>query len=135
MRLGYQWNTEQRAAQRTEIRLRYSPASQKIASFAYRYDQDLLEEIDVAAAWPVAKRWNVVGRYNYSMQDRKLLEGLVGLEYATCCWSVRTSWRRYLTDRTGQADTSFTIQLMLKGLGNSDSAADRLLERGILEYD
>jgi hypothetical protein len=48
---------------------------------------------------------------------------------------VRGVWRRNLTTRTGDSDTSISVQLLLKGFGSSDSAADRLLDRGILGYD
>ena len=80
-------------------------------------------------------RWSVIGRYKYSFLDKKTLEGLIGLEYATCCWAIRGNWRRFLASRDGEFNTSFSIQLILKGLGNTDSAADDLLEHGILGYD
>ena len=31
-------------------------------------------------------RWYSVGRLNYSLQDRKLVDAVVGLEYDSCCW-------------------------------------------------
>jgi len=131
---NYQYNSDDRKTKWTDIRLNYRASDTKIANFMYRFRRDSLEEFDVSAAWPVANRWNLVGRYNYSILDRKSLETLVGAEYATCCWAIRTSVRRYLASRTGDFDTSFSIQLILKGFGSSDSAADRLLDRGILSY-
>jgi LPS-assembly protein len=135
VRLGYQWNSERRARQKSEARLEYRSGDSKIANFSYRFREDALEELDVSAAWPVGSRWNLVGRYDYSIKDRKALERFVGVEYETCCWAVRSVWRRNLTRRTGESDTSFSLQLILKGFGNPASAADRLLDRGILGYD
>ncbi|MFQ5634749.1 MAG: LPS-assembly protein LptD [Gammaproteobacteria bacterium] len=132
--LGYQYNSDIRKTQLTDVRLNYRASDTKIANFAYRFRRNSLEELDVSAAWPLADRWSLIGRYNYSILDRKPLETLIGTEYATCCWAIRASVRRYLANRTGDSDTSFSIQLVLKGLGSSNSAADRLLDRGILSY-
>ncbi|MGI9344098.1 MAG: LPS-assembly protein LptD [Gammaproteobacteria bacterium] len=131
---NYQYNSDDRETRWNDIRLNYRASDTKIANIGYRFRKDLIEEIDVSAAWPVADRWNLVGRYNYSILDRKPLESLVGAEYTTCCWAIRTSVRRYLASRTGDSDTSFSVQLILKGFGSPNSAADRLLDRGILSY-
>ena len=134
MRFGYQYNTDTDETQRIEARINYRASDRKLANVSYRFRRDALEEIDVSAAWPVTKNWSLVGRYDYSILDRKLLERFIGVEYDSCCWSIRGIWRRSLTDRTGESDTSFSVQLQLKGLGNHTSAADRWLDRGILEF-
>ena len=134
MRLGYQYNTDQNESKLTEVRLNYRASDLKLANVSYRFRRDSLEEIDISAAWPVSDHWNLVGRYDYSIRDSKVLERFAGIEYDTCCWSIRGIWHRSLTNRTGDSDTSFSVQLQLKGLGNSTSAADRWLDRGILGY-
>jgi LPS-assembly protein len=134
-KLGYQWNSDDSESELAEARLLYQAEESKIASFAYRFRRDILEEVDVSAAWPLPGRWNIIGRYDYSLQDKSALEALLGLEYETCCWAIRGNWRRYLASRDGDFDNSFSIQLILKGFGTPDSAADRLLDRGILGYD
>jgi LPS-assembly protein len=135
MRLGFQWDSDDSETDKAEARLQYKSGGNKIGNIAYRFRRDALEEIDVSAAWPIGKRWNAVGRYNYSIEDNALLEGLVGVEYETCCWAVRSVWRRYLASRDGNFDTSISLQLILKGFGSRDSAAERILKRGILGYD
>ena len=135
MRLGYQWDSDQRETQLAELRLGYRSGDSKIANVSYRFREDVLEELDLSAAWPIGSRWNLVGRYDYSIKDHKALERFLGVEYETCCWAVRSVWRRNLTRRTGESDTSISLQLILKGFGNPASAADRLLDRGILGYD
>ena len=135
MRLGYQWDSDRSETQLAEAHLGYRSGDSKIANISYRFREDFLEELDLSAAWPVGKRWNLVGRFDYSIQDSKPLERFVGVEYETCCWAIRTVWRRNLTRRTGESDTSFSLQLILKGFGNPGSAADQLLDRGILGYD
>ena len=79
-------------------------------------------------------RWNVVGRYNYSLREDTTLERFVGVEYESCCWSIRLVTRRYISRRDRTADSSIAIQLELKGLTSVGDPADELLERGILGY-
>jgi LPS-assembly protein len=134
-KLGYQWDSDASQTEWAEARLLYQSGSSKIANVSYRKRRDLFEEAEVAIAWPLARRWDVIGRYDYSVRDKKPLETLLGFQYGTCCWSIRGNWRRYLASRDGDLENSFTVQLVLKGFGSPDSVADRLLDRGILGYD
>ncbi len=34
-------------------------------------------------------RWFSVGRLNYSLHDKKLVDTVVGFEYDSCCWIGR----------------------------------------------
>ena len=42
--------------------------------------------------------------------------------------------RRHISTRDGTRDSSFGLQLVLKGMTSVGTAADKLLERGILGY-
>ena len=133
--LGYQWDAEATQTQRAQARLQYRRDEYHVVNIAYRYQRDTVDEIDVAAAWPIADHWSAVGLYDFSMLDRKPLERFAGLEYGNCCWGLRLVYRRYVTSRDGNTDTAIAVQLVLKGLTNVGDSADRLLERGILGYD
>jgi LPS-assembly protein len=135
MDLGWQWDSDASESERAQARLQYRRDGRRVVNVAYRYRRDLVEEIDVSAAWPIADRWSAVGRYDYSILDNDALESFVGLEYQTCCWGLRLVWRRYLATREGEYDTAIAVQLVLKGLTNVGDPADRLLERGILGYE
>ena len=135
LQLGYQWDSDERVTELGEARLLYRPDDYRILNFSYRYRRDSLREIDIAGAWPLTKNLSIVGRFDYSLLDRQVLERFVGLEYSTCCWGVRLIARRNLTSRDGDSDSSVNVQLLLKGFGSSGSPAERLLERGILGYD
>lgn len=134
-KLGYQWNSDERKTELGEARLLYQRDDFRIANISYRFRQDLLEEVDVALAWPLPGPWNFIGSYDFSIEDSQTLETVVGLEYETCCWAIRTNFRRTLASRDGNLDNSISLQLLLKGFGSPDSGADRLLDRGILGYD
>ena len=52
------------------------------------------------------------------MREEKTLDQFVGLEYSSCCWALRLVTRRFVSSRTGDTDTSFGLQLELKGLSS-----------------
>ena len=132
--IGHQWSSGSRGTTKSEARLQYRPAQNKILNFAYRFRRGSLEQGDVSWSWPLSQQWNFVGRYNYSLRDREVLEQFYGLEYESCCWGLRLVSRRYVSTREGTQDSSFGLQLVLKGLASVGTGADRLLERGILGY-
>ena len=131
---GHQWGSGQRDTTKSEARLQYRPADNKILNVAYRFRRDSLEQGDLSWSWPVASRWNFVGRYNFSFRDDEVLEQFFGLEYESCCWGLRLVSRRHISTRDGTRDSSFGLQLVLKGMTSIGAAADKLLERGILGY-
>lgn len=132
--VGHQWGTGADNTTQSEARLQYRPTNDKILNLAYRFRRDSLEQGDLSWSWPIATRWNFVGRYNFSFRDNEVLEQFFGLEYESCCWGLRLVSRRHISTRDGTRDSSFGLQLVLKGMTSVGTAADKLLERGILGY-
>ncbi len=131
--VGHQWSNDG-GTTKSEARLQYRPQSNRILNLAYRFRRQSLEQVDVSWAWPLAQSWDFVGRYNFSLRDDEVLEQFYGLEYESCCWGLRVVYRRHISTRDGTRDSSFGLQLVLKGMTSVGVAADRLLERGILGY-
>jgi len=132
--VGHQWGAGNEGTTKSEARLQYRPATNRVVNLSYRYRRDSLEQGDLSWSWPLATRWNFVGRYNYSFRDEEPLEQFFGLEYESCCWGLRLVSRRYISTRDGTRDSSVGLQLVLKGMTSVGTAADKLLERGILGY-
>ena len=132
--LGHQWGESGDGTAQSEARFQYRPSSNKILNLAYRFRRDSLEQGDLSWSWPVGSNWNVVGRYNYSFRDDEALEQFVGIEYESCCWGLRLVSRRHISTRDGTQDSSIGLQLVLKGMASVGTAADKILERGILGY-
>jgi LPS-assembly protein len=132
--IGYQWNSETSSTARTETRVEFRPQDDRLFGFGYRYRRDALEQGDVSLVWPVAERWRIIGRYSYSFFDKERLEDFLGWEYEACCWRLRMVNRNYVSRRTGESDSSISIQLELKGLSQRVTSPDDLLDRGILGY-
>ncbi len=131
---GHQWGTEGSGTVKSEARLQYRPRPNRILNLAYRFRRGSLEQGDVSWSWPLSDRWNFVGRYNFSFREDEPLERFVGLEYESCCWGLRIVSRRHISTRDGTRDSSFGLQLVLKGMTSVGTAADQLLEHGILGY-
>ena len=135
VKLGHMWNTHSNTSMKTTARFQYKSKQSEIFNIAYRYRRNMLKQLDASFSWPVRDHWNVVGRYNYSILDRKVLEQFVGLEYESCCWGIRIISRKHLAYRNGDTDTSFSIEFVFKGLSDLGDPVANLLDRGILGYD
>ncbi len=143
--LGHEWNPEFSSSEKTELALQYRPTGgpaggpagahpgSRVINAGYRFRSGLIEQVDASVAWPVAGRWNVFARGVYSLRDDTLIEQFAGFEYAACCWRLRLVQRRYVSDRTGERDSSIALQLELRGLG-SVGLPDAFLERAIRGY-
>jgi len=131
--VGYQWNGETEETVRAETRFEFRPRDDRLFGFGYRLREGLLEQGDLSMIWPVGQRWRVIGQYSYSLLEQKPLERFAGLEYEACCWRLRITSRRYIVRSSGQTDSTVSIQLQLKGLGQESASPEELLGRGILE--
>lgn len=132
--LGYQWNSDTERTARTETRFEYRPSDDRLFGIAYRYRRSVLEQGDISLVWPVTERWRAISRYSYSFLEREPLEQFLGLEYDACCWRLRVVGRRFVSRRTGESDSSISVQLELKGFSQRTASPEQLLDRGILGY-
>jgi LPS-assembly protein len=100
-------------------------------SAAYRFQRGFSELIDVSWQWPLndlwgdrgqslgagqgqgAGRWYSVGRINYSMNERKLVDSVLGLEYDAGCWLGRIVLERLQTStRTATQRLMFQLEFV-----------------------
>jgi len=129
-----EYNRYDHIAERYSTALRYSPERAKVVNFTYRYNRAVLKQLDLSAQWPIAAGWYGVGRYNYSLLDGRLLEGLAGFEYNAGCWSFRTVWQR-VQAAVNVSSTALYFQLELRGVGQigTDETVE-LLKRNVPGY-
>jgi len=132
--LTTQYNAQTHTMQRYGAAVRYAPEVAKVLNVSYRYQRDVLRQIDVSGQWPVGRGWYAVGRYNYSFFDQRLLEGLAGAEYNAGCWAFRTVVQR-LQAATNITSTALVLQLEFTGVGQIGTAdAVQLLRRDVPGY-
>ena len=131
---AYQYNTDTNQTQRGTAALRYQ-SGRKIVNLAYRFRRDFLEQSDVSVVWPLNRKLSAVGRWNYSLDKGRTIDGYAGLEFESCCYIVRAIARQYLSDLNGNANNAVLVQLELKGLTSLGQGVKELLGEGILGYD
>ena len=129
-----QYNPYDHRLERFSIGVRYAPEVAKLLNASYRFQRDLLRQIDLSGQWPVAGGWYAVGRYNYSFFDQRLLEGLAGAEYNAGCWVFRFVVQR-LQAAASTATTALIFQIEFTGVGQVGTAeAVQLLRRDVPGY-
>jgi LPS-assembly protein len=140
LNFDYLWNPYTSQTDKSEVSLQYRPDPTRVVNLGYRFQQNvltqgvILKQWDGSLAWPIAAHWNTVGRWVYSLQDRKTIEQVAGFEYKTCCYRIQVVQRRYISNRNGGLDTSIALQLELTGLSSVGKRADSFLEQSIRGY-
>lgn len=112
-------------ADRTEMfaaTARYKPEPGKVFNLGYRYtfsaDPDptkTLKQLDLSTQWMLGGRWQMVAQTKYSLQERRTVEALAGLEYNQDCWSLRFVAQEFAT-ATSERSTTYFLQLELHEL-------------------
>ncbi|WP_416191515.1 LPS-assembly protein LptD [Neisseria sp. CCUG12390] len=131
--LDIHYNQNQNRAESYAAGIRYNPEPGKVLSARYKYNRnariylqddgeylyDKLNQIDLAAQWPLRKNLYAVARYNYELTVKKPLEMLAGVEYKSdCgCWSASVVGQRYVTGENSRKNAVF-FNLQLKDLSN-----------------
>jgi LPS-assembly protein len=128
-----QFDPNQSHMQVFNIATHFRPETGKALNLGYRFLRNTLRQIDVSTQWPLYRRWNGVGRWNYSLQDGRILEVIAGLEYNQSCWSLRLVAQRFAT-ATQQSNIGFFIQLELNGMVKIGSDPLGLLKQSVPGY-
>jgi LPS-assembly protein len=111
-----QYNRYLQRGERFTTAVSYRPEPAKVINASYRFQRDVLEQVDISGQWPLRPGWYGVGRYNYSIRDDKLLEGLAGIEYNAGCWVFRAVAAR-IQAAAQVSSTAFIFQIEFNGIG------------------
>ncbi|AXS80932.1 LPS-assembly protein LptD [Dechloromonas sp. HYN0024] len=137
--VAWEYNYHDNLSERFSAGVRFQPELGKVLSASYRYTRNPLtttstvDQIDMAGQWPLSSKWYVVGRYNYSLRDKKTLESIAGVEYNAGCWAVRVVGQRLAAISGAPNDTLF-FQLELNDFGSIGTNPIGLLRRSIPGY-
>jgi len=119
-----------------------------VLSAAYRLQRGTSEQVDVGWQWPLdglfgapagagsgRARWYSVGRLNYSLQERKLVDTVIGFEYDSCCWIGRVVLER-LQNSLQTSNTRLLFQIEFVGFSRLSLGANPLasLQQNIPGY-
>jgi LPS-assembly protein len=146
-----QYNPKTDRSERITIGGRYNPSNYRVLSAAYRLQRGQSEQIDIGWQWPIndlwgdrgqdlgpgrgqgGGRWYTVGRLNYSLKDRRVVDTVVGLEYDACCWIGRVVLER-LQSSTSSANKRIMFQLEFVGFSRLGSNTLGSLKQNVPRY-
>ena len=129
----FQIDPNQSHTQRYNVAARYRPEAGKVLNLGYRFMRNTLRQVDVSGQWPLSSRWHAVGRWNYSLQDARILEAIAGLEYNQSCWTLRMVAQRFAIGAQ-QTNTGFFLQLELNDFVKVGSDPLNLLKQSVPGY-
>jgi LPS-assembly protein len=130
---AFQYNPNQTESEKIVVASRFRPEAGKVLNLGYRFTRGSLRQADVSTQWPLSGRWHAVARWNYSLQDHRVLEALAGFEYNESCWTVRLVAQNFTT-ATQQFSTGFFVQLELNELVKVGPDPLALLQQSIPGY-
>ena len=127
-----QYNGKTDQSVRSTVGARYNPGNYRVLNAAYRFQHDVSEQIDVSWQWPLNSLWGdkgqdlgagkgqgegryySVGRLNYSLNERRLVDTILGVEYDAGCWLARAMLERVQTS-SSTATSRLMFQLEFVG--------------------
>ncbi len=113
------WDNSRSTFAKSQVQLNYALSDNTQFFASYRQRNNSLEQVDMGFLWPLDNHWHIIGRWNYSLRERQLLNGLIGFSYQSCCWSVRLVSQNYIREQTAELESSVFLQFELTGFGNS----------------
>ncbi len=147
-----QYNPKLGVSERSSFGVRYNPGHYRVISAALRRQRDVSSSVDVGWQWPVNDLWGdkgqdlgagrgqgggrtyAVGRLNYSFQDKKLVDGILGFEYDGCCWIGRVVVQRS-QNTLAASTTRILFQLELVGFSRLGVNPLQVLKTNIPRYE
>jgi LPS-assembly protein len=128
-----QYNQQDNRFERLTVTARYQPEPFKTVNLSHRYLRDQISQVDLSGQWPLIGRWYGVGRFNYSLPDRRIVEGIGGFEYGADCWISRFVVQRFALT-AGESTRAIFLQLELNGFSRLGSNPLEALKRNIPGY-
>ncbi len=147
----FQFNPRTEKSTRSTLGARYSPGNYRVVTGAYRFQRDASEQLDIGWQWPVNDlwgdrgqelgpgrgqgdgRWYSVGRLNFSLVDRKLVDAVVGFEYDAGCWLGRVVLEQLQTSLS-TANQRIMFQLEFVGFARVGANPLKTLQDNIPRY-
>jgi len=128
-----EWNPHQHVTERLSTRLRYSPNERQVLGLSYRFDRSTAQrQADAVMLWPLAPRWRMLGRWNYDLENEMSLDTIGGIEYESCCWTLRVIARAARNTIEDELDHTYLVNLELKGLATLGRRLEDAVGRDIL---
>ena len=148
---NFQYSPGSRESVRTTLAARYTPSRYRVLSAAYRVQRGISEQYELGWQWPLndlwetpaktsvpgrglgAGQWYGVGRINYSVPDKKVVDLVAGFEYDAGCWIGRVVLER-LQRSAASANQRILFQLEFTGFSRIGSNPLKTLKENVPRY-
>jgi LPS-assembly protein len=137
--------TQTQKVERSSVATEYRIDDNKLIQMNHRYIRDLsgeeINQFGVTASWPINQKWHWVGRVYRDANLSRTTESFTGIQYDSCCWALRVTYQRSLSNRfdaiglrtTDEFESGIALQFIIKGIGSRRSNSD-ILEQGMFGY-
>lgn len=128
------------------LQLSYRYANQKYISAMINnrkgevFQQDI-NQLGALVSTPISANWAAVLAYYHDPKINQMNDGLIGLQYANCCWGFNVSLERKIVDwnndnnRKSNYDNKFSFSVELRGFGREQTLSTaKMLRTNILPY-
>ncbi len=150
---SYQWSPNSRAVEVATFGLQRRVGTDGIFNAAYHFRRGELEQYSASAVYPLSEKWRLFGSWAFAPANKDTytsatgtVDALLGVEYDTCCVTLRLVDRNYINEsyydttppptgsNTSRRDNAIMFEIVFKGLGSTGGQIDPLLRRDILGY-
>jgi len=150
---AYQWSPNSRQTDVASFELQHRLGNDGVLNFSYHYRQGILEQYSFSAVYPLSPYWRLIGSWSYEEPIKGVVntitgtvEALAGVEYDSCCVTLRLVDRNYVnqnyygfgpaptTSNVNLRDNAIMFEVVFKGLGSTGGQIDDALSRDILGY-
>lgn len=143
-----QLNQNQSSITQSKSALDYRYSDNKIVQLSHRYVKEInngkINQLGLQAVWPVNHEWTFVGNYYRDINLNRTIESFAGLQYESCCWSIRVQAYRQLQTQYDENqslisqeefDSGINFSFQIRGLGsNTKQKAQEMLNQGLFSY-
>jgi len=126
-----EYSDSQGIVEREVYGVAWNAGEHEVVNLAYRYNREnsTIDNLPINQAlfstqWPLTRKLIGVARLDYDIGSNRVIDGLVGFQYDSDCWSFGLGVQRYAESTVlglPSSGTRFLAQLVLKGLSKVDN--------------
>ena len=154
LRTSLVWDPEEGNMNSAFFEGNYEPDNGSIFNVGYSYrrlapafsnQQQLTNEVSVSSYLPLDNNWSVFASMSYSLEDDISVQDMFGVEYDSCCWTVRLLQLRYYNNDSGrrpdfsnpdlERESTVQFQFLLKGMGGFGNRITNIMQDMIRGFD
>jgi LPS-assembly protein len=129
-----QWNPNTDETDVSTVGIQRRVGTDGVLNLSYRYRRGLIELVDFSTELPLNQHWKLVGRYDFSLRDKKVVDTFAGLEWDGCCTAARVLFRHYVRNYQGEENNAIFFEVEFKGLGGYGEKTESFLHHSIMGY-